>query len=202
MFFNIVKKCQYRHRSDSCRCKSTLAVGTHVTVDHLTVVVRTDGDAAIDMGDNEVAVFVLLTHHFFRMILSDCLLVQNVGVGYTVDALDTGESCIFTVLIYVGRIQCECRLVELLSELPCEHDTELGRVLTAAYCSDCIVIELLVDLRDTARLCVRGTATADEYIDLFRLISLVLQHVEDNAVTERHLVIYVRKRKENIRIME
>ena len=95
------------------------------------------------------------------------------GVGDTVNALDTGKSCIVTVLIDVGRVQCECRFIEFLCELPGKHNAQFGRMFASADGCDRIVIELLVDLRDTARLCAGRTAAADENVDLFRRNALV-----------------------------
>ena len=188
----VVEKLQYRDRADSGRRVGAFAVRTHISVDHAAVVVGAHGDAAVDVGDDVIA--VLIAHAvLLRVGFRDRFLVQHVRVGDAVDALDAREPRVVTVLVDVGRVERVGRLVVLLREGPGDHDAKLGRVLGAADSGDRVVEEFLIDSRESARLRAGASAAADEGVDRVRVDMLFFQHVEDDGAAEVQLLVDVAK---------
>ena len=162
---------------------------------------RGDGDVAVDVRDDEVAVLVPAPQ-LRRVELGDGLLVEDVRVRDAVDAADAGEAGVVAVLVHVRRVDGECRLREILGELPRQHHPELGRVLRAADAGDGVVEEPPVDCGEPTGLGVGAAAAADEGVDRGGVDPLVAEHVEDDAAAEVELVVDVRELEELRRVVE
>ena len=67
---------------------------------------------------------------------------------------------------------------------------------------DGVVVEVLVNADDAAGLGVRSAAAADERVDRVGIHALRLEHVQDHAAPERHLVVDVRKLQKLGRFVE
>ena len=72
----------------------------------------------------------------------------------------------------------------------------------AADCCLGIVIQLLVDDRHAAGLRACAAAAADKHVDIGRVYSFLLQHIQDHLVPERHLAVHMGKLQQNRRVME
>ena len=60
MILKVIKNKNNRDGTYTCWSESTLTISTHVTVNHLTVLVSTYCDTTIDMSNNKVALLILL----------------------------------------------------------------------------------------------------------------------------------------------
>ena len=198
---DVVEQLEDWHRTDARRRKRALAVCAHIAVDHLSSLVRRHRDAAVYVRDDEVAFLVLATH-FRGVELSYRLLVEDVRVRDAVDTLDAGKPRQVAVFVDVRGIEGERRLRVFLRKNPGEHDAELRRMLGTADRRNSVVVELLVDRRDAAGLRAGAAAAPDKCIDRPRADTLCGEHVKDNALAKRHLVIHVGKREKHRRIVK
>ena len=201
MLVDVVEQRQDGNAADARRRERAFAVRAHVAVDHAAVVMRADGDAAVDMGHDEIAVFIA-SAELVRMEFRDGLLVEHVGMGVAIDAFDARQTCVITVFIDVCRIQRIGVSAEFLREFPRQHDAELRGMLAAADGRHRVVVKPFVNGRHAAWLRIGAAAAADEYVDVRRRDAVVFQHVHDDIVAERHLVVHVGELQQDWRVME
>ena len=76
MVLKVIKQLKHRQRSDSCRSECALSVCSHISVYHAAVVMRADGYASVNMGDDKITVLVCFSH-LMRMKFSNGFLVEN-----------------------------------------------------------------------------------------------------------------------------
>ena len=65
-----------------------------------------------------------------------------------------------------------------------------------------IIVQLLVDDGDAARLCARAAAAADEHVDFGGIHILFLQHIQDDLVAEGDLAVDMGKLQQDRRVVE
>ena len=201
MGLKVIQQFQHRNAADPRGGKRAVAVRAHGAVDHFAVIVRADGNAAVNMAHNEIAVLVPFTHGF-RMGNRNCLGIQHMGVGRAVQSADTRQAGIVAVFIHVGGVQRIGRLMIVLRKPPGQHNPQFRGVLAAAHRRFRIVIQLLVNDRHTAGLRAGAAAAADKHIDIGRVYPFLLQHIQDHLVPERHLAVHMGKLKQNRCVME
>ena len=119
-----------------------------------------------------------------------------------VEAADTRQARVIAEFIHIGWIQRISRAVIGFGKPPGQHNPQFGGVLAAADGRLRVFIQFPVDFRHAARLCARAAAAAHEYVNISRINALLGQHVQDNLVPERHLVIDVRILQQYRRVME
>ena len=201
MRLKVVEHRQDRQRSDAGGGVRAVPVRAHVAVHRPAVFVGGHRDAAVDVRDDEVAVLVPAAD-LLGVELGHGLLVQAVRVRKAVHPLDAREPRVVVELVHGRGIEREGGLPELLRELPREHHPELGGVLRTVKALDGVVIDILVNVYDAARLGVRAAAAADERVDRMGIHALRLEHVEDHFAPEGHLVVDVRKLQKHGRFVE
>ena len=190
--FQVVQDRKHRDAADPGGRERAFPVGAHVAVDHAAAFVCADRNAAVNVRDDEIAVFIAPAHGT-RVEFRNGFLVQHMGVRDAVNAADPGQPCIVTVFVHVGRVQRVSVLLKSQGELPGEHDAELGRMFAAADCFYGVVKQLFVDLRHAAGLCAGAAAAADKDVDRSRVHVFLFEHVQDDPVAEGHLVVDVRE---------
>ena len=128
---DVVEQRQHGNAPYARRGEGALAIGPHVAIDHAAAAVGADGDAAVDVRDDEVAVLIAAAQ-LLGVEGGDGLLVEDVRVRDAIDAAYAGEARLVLVFIDVGRVEGVCLAVEFLSQRPCEHDAKLGGMLATA----------------------------------------------------------------------
>ena len=164
MVLQVVEQRKHRHIADAGRGEGPFPVGPHVAVNHLSVFVRADRHAAVDMGDDKAAVLIALPHGF-GMGFRHRLLVQHMGVAVAENAADTGQPRVIAILVHVGRIQGIGGTRIIPDEPPGQQDAELGRVLAAADRGKRIVVKFLVNNRYAAGLGAGAAAAPHDHVD-------------------------------------
>lgn len=186
---------------DARRSERPFAVRPHRGVDDAAVVVRADGDAAVDVGDDEIAVLVAAAE-LRGVRLGNGLLVQHVRMGETVDAPEAGEARELSVLVGVLGVHHEGGAAEFPPELVREHCTEARGVDRAADVRGKVRGEAPVDRDDAAELRVAAVAAPAVGIDQGRVDAFLLQRVEDDRAAKRDLVGDVRELQQDGRVVE
>ena len=104
----------------------------------------TDGDATIDVSDDEIAVGVAFAE-LGGMRGGDGLLVEDMRMRGAIDAFDASQARVVAVFIDIGGVEGLGGASELLGEFPGQHNAKLGGVLTATDGLDGIVEQTLVN---------------------------------------------------------
>ena len=157
--------------------------------------------AAVNVAHDEIAVLIGSAHRFC-VSSGHCLRIKHMGMSRPVEPPDAGQPRVVAVFIHVGGIQRISGLMIVQGKFPGQHHAQLRRVLTAAHSRFRVVVQLLVDDGYAAGLRARAAAAANEYINLGRIDSLFLQHVQDHLIPKRHLPIDMGKLQQHRRVME
>ena len=75
-------------------------------------------------------------------------------------------------------------------------------MLRAVEALDGVVVDVLVNAYDAARLGVRPSAAADERVNRVGIHALRLEHIQDHFAPKGHLVVDVRKLQKHGRLVE
>ena len=116
------------------------------------------------MADDEGALLIA-SSHLGCVDPGDALLVQHMGLGAPVDALEPGDAGRRSQLVDIRRVHRVHRLPIPLAEVVGHHDAELGRMVAAANVVHGVLDEPLVDDHDTFALAVCTSSASDEDID-------------------------------------
>ena len=147
-------------------------------------------NSAVNVCNNKIAIFILLSK-LTRMVSSHRFLVQHVRVGNTINTLDSRESRIVAILIDICGIECESFLPVFLCKCPGDHDTQLSRMLGSADSRHRIVEQLLIDFSETTRLRAGAASASHKSVDLIRIYIFLCKHVQNDAASERQLVVHM-----------
>ena len=75
-------------------------------------------------------------------------------------------------------------------------------MLRAPYCRFCIIVELLINDRESAGLCAGTASAACKCVNFSRIYIFFLEHMHNNIISERKLIINMRIFQEFRRIVE
>ena len=107
-----------------------------------------DGDTAVDMRDDEIAVLVALAMPF-GMYPGSGLLIQHMSLSLSVDPSDSGRSCLVAQLIDIGRIKRIHETAVLPAQLVGQHNTQLCWMVASAHSGSGVSHKSVIDYCDS-----------------------------------------------------
>ena len=123
-------------------------------------------------------------------------------MAFAVDAADAGQAGEVAEFVHICGVERKCGAAVLLRERPGKHHAEFRGMLGASHRRHGVIIELAVDARHAAGLRMRATAAPGERINRRRVDAFLSQHVQDDVLPERLLVVDVRIFQQDRRFME
>ena len=147
-----------------------------------------DGDAAVNVTDDEIQFFVGFSQGF-GVNGCDALLVKYVGLGPAVKPGNAGGPGVVPQLVHVGGVCGVHAAAVFPAQLPGQHDPQLGGVVAAAHVRSGVLHQLPVDLHDPGTLRIGAAAPAHEHIDILRGNPPAAQKFLDDAAAHGQLVV-------------
>ena len=192
---------RHGHGANARGRKRPLAAARVVAVDHASVPVRSDGDAAVDMADDQVAVLVALAHRP-RVAARRLLEVERMGDRRAVDAARAGHARQVAQLVDDGRIhhqhQAAVFLVQRFGHLHAEH----RRVIQPAARLPRVADERVVNRIDAALDGAASAAAADNRVDAVQINPMLPEKPVDDVHPVIELVVDRRKGQQHGGIVE
>ena len=185
---DVVQQRQDRYRTDARGRVGAVASRTDVPVHHAPLEVGVDGDAAVDVGHDQVHLLVAPAQGT-GVLPGDGLLIEHMELGVAVDAPDARQAGEVAQLIHIGGIQRIGRLAAGLAQLIGQHHAELGRMVAAAHRLNRIVVQAFIDNRHALMLGIGASTAADKAVDVLQRIAVLLQQGEDQRLPEGHLIV-------------
>ena len=168
--------------------KGSVAAGPLGTVDHPSLFVGGDGDAAVHMADNQVQLLIPLSQAF-GVDGGNALLIQHMGLGPAVETGNAGEPGIVAELVHIGGVYGVHGLSPGGAQLVGQHHTQLGRVIGAALVCGGVQNQLTVNGHDTASLGEGAAPPAYKHIHVPGGHAVGAQKVQNHLLAHGHLVI-------------
>ena len=166
----------------SLRAHRAIALKGVADLDHTAVVMRTDGDAAAHVDDDEVQVLVLLAV-LLRIAACLCLLVQRMEDAGSLDELRSGIPCHICHLIGADGINDKGRNTDRVCDLTGQDAAKVRGVLSAVADRE-VVDEVIVHGIGAARDRTDQAAAADDDIKALHIDVLALKERENDVLSE------------------
>ena len=184
----VLKHIGNRHASHSRWGKGPLTAARVVAVDHASVLMGGDGDAAINMADDEVQLLIGVSQ-LFRMALCRFLDTQRMRNGMPVDAADACNPGQIRELVDDRGIERQDASAIFFLHLTGKLHAEIGHMIETALLELCILNHLIIDFIDAAGHGVGTAATADNGIKAGKIQMVVPDKLPYDLVAIRKLIV-------------
>ena len=165
-----------------------VAAGALGAVDHPSLLVGGDGDAAVHMADNQVQLLIPLSQAF-GMDGGNALLIQYMGLSPAVEPGNAGEPGIVAELIHIGGVHGVHGLSAGGAQLIGQHHPQLGGVIGAALVGGGVQNQLTVNGHHAAGLGIGAAPPAHKHIHVPGGQTVGAQEVQNHLLAHGHLVI-------------
>ena len=182
---------QHLHHRDGTQAgggKGAVAPGSFGAVNHLAFGVSGDGNAAVNVADDEIAFFIGFSHGF----CVDCpnaLLVQHMGLGTAVQPRNAGRAGIVAQLVHIGGIDGVHFSAVLPAQLIGQHHPQLCRVIAAAYPGGGVGNQGFINFHDPRFLGIGAAAPPHEGIHVLHGKAVFLHKILNDGTAQGNLVV-------------
>ena len=182
---------QHLHHRDGTQAgggKGAVTPGSLGAVNHLAFGVSGNGNAAVNVADDEIAFFIGFSHGF----CVDCpnaLLVQHMGLGTAVQPRNAGGAGIVAQLVHIGGIDGVHFSAVLPAQRIGQHHPQLCRVIAAAYPGGGVGNQGFVNFHDPRLLGIGAAAPPHKGIHVLHGKAVFLHEILNDGTAQGNLVV-------------